>query len=470
MDENTSQVEATANSHTISSKLIVGLILSSVFCALLAVFQWMELIVAQHGGSLSCSINETFNCAAVWNAPFAKAIHAYSFIPVAAWGLIWSLGALWAALRLNQASLHKQVGANHIFSIRLFSVAGVLSSLVLGAVSFSLGAVCLTCIGTYWLVFSYALCGYLLNRKLLPENKAIIFPEIAKALAMSLFVYLLTYYPGTKTPQKTALALANVVPEDAKGASTKDKQAQETPEIPKTTEALIANFPPQSKQALSDALTRIRIRPQHDVSQWPTRFIKGSKQAPAKLVEFTDIKCGHCARLVMELKELERLVEPGLFSLEPRHFPLDYECNKSVDPKMTDGSGVRCAAAKSLICLEGEDAYWTAQLEMFKQGAGLTKKKIIEIATAAANNKLEISKCMSSESTQEKLDQDIAYAMKYELHGTPLVLINGKEVEPIGALMFALILSGGDLDAPAFKALPEPSPAAFRDPHEGHAH
>ena len=100
----------------------------------------------------------------------------------------------------------------------------------------------------------------------------------------------------------------------------------------------------------------------------------------------------------------------------------------------------------------------------------MTKKKIIEIATAAANNKLEISKCMSSESTQEKLDQDIAYAMKYELHGTPLVLINGKEVEPIGALMFALILSGGDLDAPAFKALPEPSPAAFRDPHEGHAH
>ena len=171
-----------------------------------------------------------------------------------------------------------------------------------------------------------------------------------------------------------------------------------------------------------------------------------------------------------ELKEMERLLEPGLFSLEPRQFPLDYECNKSVDPKMTDGSGVRCAAAKALICLEGDDAYWTAQLEMFKQGNGLTKKKIVEIATSLAKNKLGITKCMSAASTQKKLDEDIAYATKYELHGTPLVLINGKEVEPIGALMFALILSGGNLDAPAFKALPPPSSAAFRDPHEGHGH
>ena len=474
MVTNTTATNSISKVDTVSSKLILGLILSSVLCALLAVFQWMELIVAQRGGALSCSINEVFNCAAVWNAAFAKAIHAYSFVPVAGWGLIWSLGAMWSALRLNQASLRGEVLEGHLFSVRLFSLAGILSTLILAAVSFSLGAVCLTCIATYWLVLCYAVCAYLLNRDLLPADKKVIVPEVAKAIGMSLLLYLLTYYPGTKTPQKPTLALSNVVaetaPAKADSSSPKPRQAHAEPEIPKTVEALVANFPPESKQALSDALTRIRIRPQHDVSQWPIRFIKGSKDAPAKMVEFTDIKCGHCARLVMELKEMERLLEPGLFSLEPRQFPLDYECNKSVDPKMTDGSGVRCAAAKALICLEGDDAYWTAQLEMFKQGTGLTKKKIVEIATSLAKNKLAIPKCMDAASTQKKLDEDIAYATKYELHGTPLVLINGKEVEPIGALMFALVLSGGNLDAPAFKALPPPSSAAFRDPHEGHGH
>ena len=470
--------QSTQSELQIPPKLIIGLVVSATLCGGLAIFQWMELIVAQRGGALSCSINETFNCAAVWEAPFAKSIHALTRVPVAGWGLIWSAGALWAALRLITAAIGRTAGEHHVLAVRLFAIAGVFSSLVLGGVSFAAGAVCITCIATYWLVLIFSSCAYLLKSPIKPSRPSLIMAELPKAALAVSFAYLLSFYPGMKTPQKAALALDQVVtksvdstkktePNDS--AKTPKAPANE-PEPPQSLEELVSQFPPSSKQALSDALTRIRAQKKSGGKTWPVRFFKGNVNAGAKFVEFTDIKCGHCARLALELKELEKIIAPSKFHVEPRQFPLDYECNKSVSPGMSDGTGVRCMAAKALICLEAKPEYWSVQLEMFKLGPSLTKEKIAELATPHYQGKDSLLSCIESASTKKKLEDDIEYAMQYDLHGTPLVLLNGKEVQPIGALLFALMLADGDLDAPAFQSLPSPSPAAFRDPHEGHGH
>ncbi|MEE2902607.1 MAG: thioredoxin domain-containing protein [Myxococcota bacterium] len=465
----------------ISPKLLIGLVVSAALCGGLAIFQWMELIVAQRGGSLSCSINETFNCAAVWEAPFAKAIHAMTKVPVAGWGLIWSVGALWSALRLVSSALNRQTGEHQVLAVRLFAIAGIFSSLVLGGVSFAAGAICITCIATYWLVLIFSSCAYLIKSPIKPSQSALFVSEFPKVILAVGCAYLVCFYPGTKTPQKAALALEQVVTTSDKSSPTpaqmqaeESKKAklppQDEPSPPQSLEELISQFPPASKQALSDAITRIRAQKKPEGKTWPIRFYKGNENAGAKFVEFTDIKCGHCARLALEFKELEKIITPSKFHVEPRQFPLDYECNKAVSPGMSDGTGVRCMAAKALICLETKDEYWSVQLEMFKIGPSLTKEKIVELAAPHYKGSDALKSCIESEETKRKLEDDIKYAMQYDLHGTPLVLLNGKEVQPIGALLFALMLAEGNLDAPAFKSLPPPSPAAFRDPHEGHAH
>jgi len=451
-----------------------------MLCGALAIFQWMELIVAQRGGTLSCSINETFNCAAVWEAPFAKSIHAMTKVPVAGWGLIWSVGALWAVLRLVSSALNRKTGEQHVLAVRLFAIAGILSSIVLGGVSFAAGAICITCIATYWLILIFSSCAYLIKSPIKPSSSALFVSELPKVILAVSCAYLACFYPGTKTPQKAALALEQVVTKANESSPTPDKKRLEStkaesppkkePSPPQSLEELISQFPPASKQALSDAITRIRAQKKPEGKTWPTRFYKGNKNAGAKFVEFTDIKCGHCARLALELKELEKIIAPSKFHVEPRQFPLDYECNKAVSQGMSDGTGVRCMAAKALICLEAKDEYWAVQVEMFKAGPLLTKDKIIELAAPHYQSKDALKLCIRSEETKKKLEDDIKYAMQYDLHGTPLVLLNGKEVQPIGALLFALMLAEGNLDAPAFKSLPPPSPAAFRDPHEGHAH
>ena len=69
--------------------------------------------------------------------------------------------------------------------------------------------------------------------------------------------------------------------------------------------------------------------------------------------------------------------------------------------------------------------------------------------------------------TKDKLAQDIAWATAHKIEGTPLVLINGEQVAPLGPLLYALILTRGNADHPVFDGLPE---GKIRDPHAGHGH
>ena len=59
--------------------------------ALWALFQWAELLLARNGGTPFCSVDETFNCAQVWDSAFAVTVHNLTQIPLAGWGLIWGI-------------------------------------------------------------------------------------------------------------------------------------------------------------------------------------------------------------------------------------------------------------------------------------------------------------------------------------------------------------------------------------------
>ena len=64
--------------------------------------------------------------------------------------------------------------------------------------------------------------------------------------------------------------------------------------------------------------------------------------------------------------------------------------------------------------------------------------------------------CIASAETQKKIDVDAAAGRANNLEGTPLVLLNGKEVKPWPPLIYALALTGGKTKNAAFKVLPPP--------------
>jgi protein-disulfide isomerase len=133
---------------------------------------------------------------------------------------------------------------------------------------------------------------------------------------------------------------------------------------------------------------------------------------------------------------------------------------------MVDDTGSRCLGPRIMICLENDDGYARARHRIFEEQSQMTKDRLYEIASAESGiPRAELEKCAGDPATEEKVKQDIAYAMEYGLEGTPLVVVNGKVGSALPPFFYAIISAGGELDHSAFAGLPPPRPS-----HAGHDH
>ncbi len=196
----------------------------------------------------------------------------------------------------------------------------------------------------------------------------------------------------------------------------------------------------------------------------PPRALVGPASAPVRLTEFTDALCGHCAGLHDTIEQLSRTLPAGAFALEARHFPLDPACNPELDGESK--TPVRCLAARAAICLEGRPEVFDYAGRIYEHQDSLDDEKVYELAERLLP-KSDLVSCVNDPATDAKLRDDIAWAMKHDIHGTPLVLLNGRPVAAFGPLLYALILTRGDAGHDVFSGLPEPDTG---DPHADHGH
>lgn len=174
--------------------------------------------------------------------------------------------------------------------------------------------------------------------------------------------------------------------------------------------------------------------------------------APVRITEFADPLCGHCANLHKILEELRRVAPPGSFSIDSRFFPLDGACNPKI-PHERDG--VRCQAAKALLCLEGDPRFFEAAGRIYANQSKLSEEKIFELL-APIRPRGALESCIASPETSEKLGSDIEWATEQGITGTPLVVVNGRRTPAFAPLLYALVLSGGNPDHPGLAGLPPP--------------
>jgi serine/threonine-protein kinase len=445
-----------------------------VASAMWAVFLWWELISLRSGGTPFCAMGGQLDCAAVWDSPFATAIHRFSGVPVAGWGVAWGLVAALLPFLARTRQAQGLPAADFVSGTRLTAAAGAATVLVMIAVSLSERAFCLGCIGTYLLVGGYALIA-------LWTLRALGLPEAGRAVGASaglvLGAYLLLLLPGLRTPHKgdaagreaveaaaQAARAAAVVPPTTQPAAAPTGalpvSAAERPG-PSGLREFISALPAAQQQALSNALFLYRSRPPGSVP--PARALHGKPDAPVRLTEWTDVLCSHCAELHETVQSLRRQLPPGSFSVEPRQFPLEGECNRAVRMR---GLPVRCVAAKALICMEGRAEAENLAGVLFARQRQLAPDLVFDLASPYISRD-DLQRCIADPATQKKLDADITLAESHGITGTPLVLLNGRQVSPFAPLLFALVTTKGSPDDPAFDLLPPPNPMAGDD---GHGH
>lgn len=413
-----------------------------------AVHLWNQLLIGRAGGEVACGFGDSGACTSAWDSGFASAVQGWTGLPVAGWGLVWGIAALVLPLLVLWAHRRGRPGTLSWAATLATAAAGVVGVAGLALALLVGGTICQSCVVTYILVLAYASVAFLALR-------GMPWPDLARGAGLAAGVvaaaWIVLLVPGLRTP--AASDPAATLPEPT--AAT----AREPRDLP----GYLASLPPPTAQALSDQLVALRSAKLNPLRE--PRGLVGSSMAALRITDFSDILCSHCASLHRTLEQVRSLAPEGSIAIESRYYPLDGNCNPQIRGRSEDG--LRCIAARALICLEGEPQLFDYAGRLFRGQRTLTKDRVYEML-APLRDRGALEACVDAPETHAKLSDDIAWAEEHGITGTPLVLVNGRRASPFPPLLYALVLASGDTEHPAFAALPPPSaPAAPSAPSGG---
>jgi len=154
---------------------------------------------------------------------------------------------------------------------------------------------------------------------------------------------------------------------------------------------------------------------------------KGNKDAPVKVVEFTEYQCPFCSKYYKEAYQqiLSDYVETGKVEYALRDLPLPFHNNAQ-----KTSEAARCA---------GESGkYWEMHDKLFENQAEWSElagveaiSKFIEYGRSLG---LEIGQCLESGQFEQAVKDDAVLSSSLGMNGTPSFLINGQRL--VGAQPF----------------------------------
>ena len=431
-----------APARTLAAPLRPGTAVLLLACALAvangawALYLWRQLAAARGGFEVTCPFDSEGDCASVWQSGFAEAIEGATGLPIAGYGVLWALVALaFPAAVLVARSRGRRGDVSWAASLAT-AAAGIVSVVVLAAVQLGEGRFCGSCGVAYALTLSYAaVCLFAAAR--VPWGE-LVRGGLLAAAAAGLAGITLALASSEQAPPASASRPAPVTLPALPGA----------PAAGDNLARYVASLAPPVAQSLALALREYEASEAKPLRQ--PRGLEGSAVAPVRITDFSDFLCSHCASLHGTLAQLQRTAPEGSLAIESRYFPLDGQCNPQI-PRAS-GDGVRCTAARALICLADAPGSFELAGELYTRQRELSVDKVYELA-ARLRPRDELEACVASPETEAKLQGDIAWALEHKIGGTPLVLVNGRKASGFPAFLWALVLAGGDPAHPSFASL-----------------
>ncbi|MGO9270286.1 MAG: DsbA family protein [Terriglobia bacterium] len=168
---------------------------------------------------------------------------------------------------------------------------------------------------------------------------------------------------------------------------------------------------PDAEDAQAAAELKLDAEKEHAPAEGPTA-------APIMVVAFSDFECQFCAGFANMVQDY-RKTNPDRIQFIFRNSPLT-----------THRWAVPAAQAGICIARQSPGAFWKFHDLVFSQQKNLTGESLLStvhdfIAMTPEVHAAEYSDCMESPYPQARLDQDVAEARKYDVHGTPTVFVNG---------------------------------------------
>ena len=141
-------------------------------------------------------------------------------------------------------------------------------------------------------------------------------------------------------------------------------------------------------------------------------FSIGDPDAPVKIVEFADLECGACRRAFVQIKSvLEKFNNKVYF--EFRHFPLN-------------GHSYSKLFAKASVCAGEQDQFFEYVETVFANQQKLSKVSPLDLARKINIDDAKFESCMSKNTAQFIVEEDIREANRLGVESTPTFYINGQ--------------------------------------------
>ncbi len=163
--------------------------------------------------------------------------------------------------------------------------------------------------------------------------------------------------------------------------------------------------------------------------------IKGLKDAPVTIIEFSDFQCPYCGRFFIQTLPLieKNYIETGKVKFVYRDFPL--------------GSHQYAQkAAEAAKCADEQGKFWEYHDKLFSNQNALDTSSLMQYAKELALNETTFNDCLNSGRMAPKVQKDFNDGLKYGISGTPTFFING--IELVGAQPYSIFeqVINGELD------------------------
>lgn len=171
--------------------------------------------------------------------------------------------------------------------------------------------------------------------------------------------------------------------------------------------------------------------------------IRGSKDAPITIIEFSDFHCAFCGRFAAETLDPLLKNYEGKIRLVYRDYPFQ-----------TSGSLVAALAGQ---CMNDQGKFWEFHDLTFKNQQALTREQFISYAEQLGVDVATFTTCLDSQKYMDKVRKDVADAQTLGVNGTPAFFVNGRFIsgaqpytffasyidEELGKLNESTVPSGG---------------------------
>jgi protein-disulfide isomerase len=199
-------------------------------------------------------------------------------------------------------------------------------------------------------------------------------------------------------------------PSDAQYAQTKE-QAKQYLTQQKRTQRENELYQQLSQKSAVELFFTKPEQPHIDITYPKESPVKGPKDAPVTIVEFTDFQCPWCKRSQDSVKAVEQTYG-GKVKLVDRMFPLT-----SMHPRAMP-------SAEAAFCAKEQDKYWEFRDKLFPSET-MSDEDFKTFAKDLGLNQKKFESCLNSHKYAAQVQTDIADGQRFGVRGTPTFFVNG---------------------------------------------